>query len=207
MQMVREQIKARGVRDPDVLAAMRAVQRERFVPAEVRRFASADSALPIGYDQTISQPYIVALMTELLQLERDHRVLEIGTGSGYQSAVLSRLSDLVYSIEIVPQLAIRAAETLRELGYDGVRVRQGDGHFGWPEHAPYDRMIVTAATPEIPEVLIDQLAGDGRLVAPVGRDPGSQKLVLVTKAPDGKLRQQERLGVRFVPMVRATGTN
>ncbi len=205
--MVREQIEARGVRDPDVLAAMRAVQRERFVPAEVRRYSSADSALPIGYDQTISQPYIVAFMTELLQLERDHRVLEIGTGSGYQSAVLSRLSDVVYSIEIVPQLAARAIETLRELGYYGVRVRQGDGHFGWPEHAPYDRMIVTAAAPEIPEGLIDQLADNGRLVAPVGRDPSAQRLVLVTKARDGRLRQQDQLGVRFVPMVRAARKN
>ena len=204
--MVREQIEARGVRDPGVLAAMRAVRREEFVPADLRRHASADSALPIGFDQTISQPFIVAFMTELLQLEPEHRVLEIGTGSGYQAAVLSRLSGRVYSIEIVTQLAARAAETLRELGYDGVSVRQGDGNFGWPEHAPYDRIVVTAAPAQIPDALIDQLADGGRLVAPVGRGPESQRLVLITKARNGSLRQQDQIGVRFVPMVRAAGT-
>ena len=205
--MVREQIEARGVRDPDVLGAMRAVQRERFVPAAVRHRASADCALPIGYDQTVSQPYIVAFMTELLQFGRGHCVLEIGTGSGYQTAVLSRLSDRVYSIEIVRQLAARAAEALRELGYDRVSVRQGNGYFGWPRHAPYDRIIVTAAPPEIPETLVDQLAAGGRLVAPVGRGPDFQRLVLVTKDRDGRIRQRDQLGVRFVPMVRADGTN
>ena len=205
--MVREQIEARGVSDPDVLDAMRAVRRERFVPEDVRDYASADSALPIGYDQTISQPYIVAFMTELLQLERNHRVLEVGTGSGYQTAVLSALSDRVFSLEIVPELVARAAEVLRELGYDRANVRQGDGYLGWPEHSPYDRIIVTAAPPEIPGALIDQLAEGGRLVAPVGRTSETQRLVLVTKDGAGNIRQEDRLSVRFVPMVRAAGTN
>ena len=207
VRMVREQIEARGVSDPDVLDAMRAVRRERFVPEGVRDHASADSALPIGYDQTISQPYIVAFMTELLQVERDHRVLEVGTGSGYQTAVLSALSDRVFSLEIVPELAARAAEILRELGYGRANVRQGDGYLGWPEHSPYDRIIVTAAPPEIPGALIDQLADGGRLVAPVGRTSETQRLVLVTKDGAGNIRQENRLAVRFVPMVREAGTN
>ena len=207
VRMVREQIEARGVSDPDVLDAMRAVRRERFVPEDVRAHASADSALPIGYDQTISQPYIVAFMTELLQVERDHRVLEVGTGSGYQTAVLSALSDRVFSLEIVPELAARAAEILHELGYGRANVRQGDGYLGWPEHSPYDRIIVTAAPPEIPGALIDQLADGGRLVAPVGRTSETQRLVLVTKDGAGNIRQENRLAVRFVPMVREAGTN
>lgn len=199
--MVREQIEARGVRDPEVLAAMRSVPRERFVPASHREYADADSALPIGYDQTISQPYIVAFMTELLALERTHRVLEIGTGSGYQAAVLATICDSVYSVELVPELAARAGRTLAELGYEGVRLRLGDGYAGWPEHAPYDRIVVTAAPPEMPEALVSQLAPRGRLVAPVGESAGSQWLVLVTKDARGRLRSEDRLPVRFVPMV------
>ena len=203
VRMVREQIEARGVRDPDVLDAMRTVRRERFVPADMRGYATADSALPIGYDQTISQPYIVAVMTELLQLERQHRVLEIGTGSGYQTAVLSTLSDHVYSVEIVSELASRAEATLRELGYSGFDVKHGDGYAGWPEHAPFDRIILTAAPPEIPEALLDQLATGGRLVAPVGRTSEAQNLILVTKDARGRIRRENRLAVRFVPMVRS----
>ena len=207
VRMVREQIEARGVRDANVLKAMRKVRRERFVPAEVRGFATADSALPIGYDQTISQPYIVAFMTELLQLERGHRVLEIGTGSGYQTAVLARLSDHVYSVEIVPELAARAEETLRQLGYSRLAVKHGDGYAGWPEHAPFDRIILTAAPPEIPAALLDQLAPGGRLVAPVGRTSQTQNLILVTKDRGGRIRRQNRLPVRFVPMVRSAARN
>lgn len=199
--MVREQIEARGVRDPEVLAAMRSVPRERFVPTSHREYADADSALPIGYDQTISQPYIVAFMTELLALERSHRVLEIGTGSGYQAAVLATICDSVYSVELVPELAARAGRTLAELGYERVRLRLGDGYAGWPEHAPYDRIVVTAAPPEMPEALVSQLAPRGRLVAPVGESAGSQWLVLVTKDARGRLRSEDRLPVRFVPMV------
>ncbi len=200
--MVRQQIEARGVRDPNVLEAMRKVRREQFVPESVRTYATSDTPLPIGFDQTISQPYIVAYMTELLELDADHRVLEIGTGSGYQTAVLATLCDHVYSIEIVPELAERASETLRELGYGNVSLRRGDGYLGWPEHAPYDRIIVTAAPPELPQALVGQLAAEGRLVAPVGRNPDSQKIVLVTKNTRGNVRQRDQLPVRFVPMVR-----
>lgn len=205
--MVRKQIEARGVRDPRVLAAMRAVQRARFVPQDVRRLAAADSALPIGHDQTISQPFIVAYMTELLQIEKQHRVLEIGTGSGYQSAILAELSDHVYSVEIVPALAARAAQTLRELGYSAVSVKQRDGYRGWPDHAPYDRVIVTAAPPEVPDALVDELAPGGRLVAPVGRHPSLQRLVVITKDRKGRMRQHKRLAVRFVPMVQSDRPN
>lgn len=202
VRMVRQQIEARGVRDPNVLEAMRKVRREQFVPESVRTYATSDTPLPIGFDQTISQPYIVAYMTELLELDADHRVLEIGTGSGYQTAVLATLCDHVYSIEIVPELAERASETLRELGYGNVSLRRGDGYLGWPEHAPYDRIIVTAAPPELPQALVGQLAAEGRLVAPVGRNPDSQKIVLVTKNTRGNVRQRDQLPVRFVPMVR-----
>ena len=205
VRMVRQQIEARGIRNSEVLEAMRNVRREQFVPAGIRFYATADTPLPIGHDQTISQPYIVAYMTELLELGRDHRVLEIGTGSGYQTAVLATLCDHVYSIEIVPQLAERAKRTLADLGYGNVRVLTGDGYGGWPEHAPFDRIIVTAAPPELPQALIDQLAADGRLVAPVGRNPNSQKIVLVTKDSDGNVRQRGQLPVRFVPMVREVG--
>ena len=159
--MVRLQIQACGVRDPRVLEAMRKVRREQFVPEQVRTYATSDTPLPIGFDQTISQPYIVAYMTELLELEGDHRVLEIGRGSGYQTAVLAKLCDYVYSIEIVPELAERASETLRDLGYGNVSLLMGDGYRGWPEHAPYDRIIVTAAPPELPQALVDQLATEG----------------------------------------------
>lgn len=206
-RMVRQQIEARGVQSAAVLDALRRVPREHFVPDEVREFATADTALPIGYDQTISQPYIVAFMTELLELERHHRVLEIGTGSGYQTAVLASLCDSVHSIEIVPELAARAKRALVELGYANAVVQHGDGYQGWAGQAPFDRIIVTAAPREIPEALVEQLAPGGRLVVPVGPTSGTQSLVLVTKDANGRLRRQRQLAVRFVPMVRSEDRN
>lgn len=197
--MVAEQIQARGVESPRVLEAMRAVPRHRFVPATLQHLAYADRPLPIGHGQTISQPYIVAYMTEALQVEGAHRVLEIGTGSGYQAAVLARLARAVYTIEIVPELARRAAATLKELGYASVDVRAGDGYAGWPEHAPFDRIMVTAAPEDIPQPLIDQLATGGRMVIPVGS--GEQWMTIVEKTPAGVLRRRT-IPVRFVPFTR-----
>jgi len=200
-RMVREQIEARDVRDPAVLRAMRAIPRHLFVPREMRSMAYLDQPLPIGSEQTISQPYIVALMTESLQTARTHRVLEIGTGSGYQAAVLSELAGRVYSMEIVPELASRSAALLKELGYSNVTVRLGDGYLGWPEQAPFDRIILTAAPSEVPATLLSQLKPGGRLVAPVGSTPSSQELVLIEKGADGKIRRRPILPVMFVPMV------
>jgi protein-L-isoaspartate(D-aspartate) O-methyltransferase len=177
---------------------MRRVPRHEFVPEPVRARAYADYPLPIGLDQTISQPYIVALMTELLQVKPGHRVLEIGTGSGYQAAVLAELGAEVYTIEIVEALAATARETLDRLGYRQVHARAGDGYQGWPDAAPFDRIIVTAAPPKVPQPLIDQLKPDGRLVVPEGR--GDQDLVLYRKTSDGKLKRESVLPVRFVPM-------
>lgn len=196
--MVRSQFEARGIRDTRVLAAMRKVPRHLFVPESVRGLAYSDRPLPIGFDQTISQPYIVAFMTEALRPAPGSKVLEIGTGSGYQAAVLGELAGEVYSIEIVPELARRAQELLKALGYENVHVKDGDGYQGWPEHAPFDAIILTAAPPEIPQALLDQLKPGGRLVAPVGRE--NQDLVVVTKTEDGFLRES-LLPVRFVPMV------
>ncbi len=204
-RMVRDQIVARGVSDPAVIAAMRSVPRERFVPTDKRHLADADGPLPIGFQQTISQPYIVAFMTELLGVRPGHRVLEIGTGSGYQTAVLATLTDEVHSLEIVPELAARARETLGELGFDSARVRHGNGYAGWPERAPFDRIMLTAAPPRLPEALLDQLAPRGRLVAPVGRTSEAQELILVTKDGEGNISRERRMGVRFVPMVRELG--
>jgi protein-L-isoaspartate(D-aspartate) O-methyltransferase len=198
--MVREQIEARGVRNPEVLAAMRRVPRELFVPADSRPEAHQDHPISIGFGQTISQPYIVAVMTELLDPKKSHRVLEIGTGSGYQAAVLSGLVGELYSIEIVPELARSAAETLRRLDFRNVTVREGDGYQGWPDKAPFDRIILTAAPPEIPPVLLDELKPGGRLVAPVG--VGVQNLVVVQKAADGRTTTRTVLPVRFVPMLK-----
>jgi len=200
-KMVREQIEARGIRDADVLRAMRDVPRQRFVPEVLRAHACEDTPLPIGHDATISQPFVVALMTELLSPGRQDSVLEIGTGSGYQAAVLARLARHVYSIEIVPELARSAGALLRELGYANVTVRQGDGYRGWPEQAPFDRIIVTAAPPEVPQALLDQLARGGRLVAPVGRAWWEQQLVVVDKTADGAIRRRTANAVHFVPMV------
>lgn len=196
-RMVREQIEARNVKDPQVLAAMRAVPRHRFVPARSVSLAYEDYPLPIGEGQTISQPYIVALMTELLLLSGEERVLEVGTGSGYQAAVLAELAREVYSIEIVEPLARRAAATLAALGYRSVQVRAGDGYRGWPEAAPFDAIIVTAAPDHVPQPLIDQLKPDGRLVIPVGQH--SQELLLITKSPRG-VETRNVIPVRFVPM-------
>ncbi|HEY7446774.1 MAG TPA: protein-L-isoaspartate(D-aspartate) O-methyltransferase [Vicinamibacterales bacterium] len=198
--MVDDQIQGRGITDQRVLAAMRSVPRERFVPANVSTEAYADHPLPIGFGQTISQPYIVAYMSEALQISKSSKVLEIGTGSGYQAAVLGELAGDVYSIEIVPQLAERARQTLSALGYKNIRVRTGDGYLGWPEQAPFDRIMVTAAPDHVPQPLIDQLATGGRLVIPVGR--AEQDLLLITRTPQGVV-QQRTIPVRFVPLVRS----
>jgi protein-L-isoaspartate(D-aspartate) O-methyltransferase len=196
--MVESQIVARGVRDPRVLAAMREVPRHLFVDPAQRGEAYEDHPLPIAGNQTISQPYIVALMTELLDLQPNEKVLEIGTGSGYQGAVLSRLAKEVYSIEIVPQLARDAGERLRQLGYTNVTVKEGDGYRGWPEHAPFDGIIVTAAPSRIPEPLLEQLAPRGRMVIPVG--DFFQELKVFSKDASGKITEKDILPVRFVPM-------
>lgn len=196
-RMVREQIEARDVRDPRVLAAMRAVPRHRFVPALLVNEAYDDHPLPIGEGQTISQPFIVAAMTEQLRLAGGERVLEVGTGSGYQAAVLAQLGADVYSIEILEPLARRAEATLRELGYAQVRVRAGDGYLGWPEAAPFDAIIVTAAPDHVPQPLVDQLKVGGRLVIPVGTL--LQELLLITKTGRGT-ETRSLIPVRFVPM-------
>jgi len=197
--MVRQQIAARGIDDPAVLSAMEVVPRHLFVPRPHQSFAYEDRPLPIGHGQTISQPYVVALMSELLQLDGADRVLEIGTGSGYHAAVLSRVAGEVYSIEIFPALAERARATLSGLGYDNVEVRVGDGYGGWPEAAPFDAVLLTAAPARIPQPLLDQLTVGGRLVAPVG-DGGWQELVRVTRRADGFDEERFTL-VRFVPML------
>jgi protein-L-isoaspartate(D-aspartate) O-methyltransferase len=196
-RMVDRQIVARGIRDPRVIAAMKTVPRERFVPRGLRYLAYADAALPIGSGQTISQPYIVALMSESLDLKEHGRVLEVGTGSGYQAAVLAQIADTVYTIEILPELAARAEALLDSLGYRNVRVRAGDGFDGWPSAAPFDGVIVTAAAPRVPEPLAAQLKTGGRLVIPVGEE--SQELEVYEKTPTG-LRIVSTLPVRFVPM-------
>jgi protein-L-isoaspartate(D-aspartate) O-methyltransferase len=196
--MVSQQIEARGVRTPAILDAMRRVPRHLFVPPDQRAYAYDDSPLPIGLEQTISQPYIVAYMTEALQPARDQTVLEIGTGSGYQAAVLSHLVREVLSIEIVPELAERARRALADTGHRNVQVRTGNGYLGWPERAPFERIIVTAAPPEIPDALLDQLAVGGIMVVPVGRL--FQDLRIVTKTARG-VTQQRTMPVRFVPMV------
>jgi protein-L-isoaspartate(D-aspartate) O-methyltransferase len=204
-RMTAEQIQERGVRNPAVLRAMRVTPRHLFVPEPKRPQAYQDTPLPIGYGQTISQPYIVAVMTELLAPEKTQKVLEIGTGSGYQAAVLSPLVSRVFSIEIVPELAKQSADLLKTLGYANVTVRQGDGYLGWPAEAPFDRIILTAAPPEIPKALLDQLKPGGKLVAPVGAGSLDQELVVIDKGADGKIRERSVFPVRFVPMVRGGG--
>ncbi len=196
-RMVRDQIAARGIEDLRVLAAMARVPRHELVPAEQRDHAYEDRPLPIGFDQTISQPYVVAYMTQQLQLRGDERVLEIGTGSGYQAAVLGELAREVYSIEIVSELGERAKTDLARLGHANVHVRVGDGYRGWPEHAPFDAIIVTAAPGHVPQPLVDQLAVGGRLILPVG--DFEQSLLRIERRADG-LHQETLIGVRFVPM-------
>lgn len=191
------------VRDKRVLDAMRRVPRHEFVPANVRSQAYADRPLPIGYGQTISQPYIVGFMTELLEVGEDAVALEIGTGSGYQAAVLSPMIKEVYSIEIIPELEERARGALERLDYDNVKTKAGDGYHGWPEHAPYDAIIVTAAASHIPPPLVEQLKPGGRMVIPVGPPGQVQHLMVVEKEEDGSIRQRSVMPVRFVPLTRA----
>jgi protein-L-isoaspartate(D-aspartate) O-methyltransferase len=197
-RMVKEQIVMRGVVEERVLAAIRKVPREEFVPAEFRAESYTDRPLPIGYDQTISQPFIVAFMTEALRAQPTHRVLEIGTGSGYQAAILAELVAEVYSIEIIEPLKKNAEATLQRLGYKNVHVKAGDGYKGWPEHAPFDSIIVTCAPERVPQPLVDQLKEGGRMIIPVGAK-FAQELYLLEKK-DGRLEQSAVLPVRFVPM-------
>lgn len=200
--MVRNDIEARGVRDAAVLRAMRTVPRHLFVPEPVRAMAYRDHPLPIGDSQTISQPYIVALMTELLRPAKTHTVLEIGTGSGYQAAVLAQLVKHVYTLERIGSLANSARAVLASEGYKNVTVRHGDGYLGWPEAAPFDRVILTAAPPEVPQALIDQLRPSGILVAPVGSRPTGQELIVIEKDARGKVSRRSIIPVMFVPMVK-----
>ena len=197
--MVEQQLQARGIEDRRVLAAMNRVPRHRFVPPAYQHLAYADSPLPIGLDQTISQPYIVAYMTEAAQVAPEDRVLEIGTGSGYQGAVLAELAREVYTIEILPELSTRAQGVLTELGYTNVHFRTGDGYAGWPERAPFDAIVVTAAPDHVPQALVDQLAMNGRMIIPVGGE--DQEMRVITRTPTGVV-QQTTMPVRFVPLVR-----
>lgn len=199
-RMVQRQIAARGIEDPAVLNAMRTVKRHEFVPADQLKFAYEDRPLPIGYGQTISQPYIVAYMTELVRPDSTHRVLEVGTGSGYQAAVLAEIVDHVYTIEIIPELASTARDRLAALGYDNVTVRQADGYFGWEDEAPFDAIVVTAASEHIPPPLIQQLRDGGRMIIPVGTPFRTQTLMLVTKEGD-EIQTRSLVPVRFVPFL------
>lgn len=199
-RMVDWQIEARGVKDPNVLTAMRVVPRHAFIRSTEERYAYSDYPLPIGYDQTISQPYIVAFMTEALKLDANSRVLEIGTGSGYQAAVCAEICREVYTIEIVKELADVAEKRLKELGYANVFVKAGDGYFGWPEHGPFDAIIGTAAAGRIPEPLIEQLKPGGRMILPYGGITDFQYLILITKDQQGNIQKSNVLPVRFVPM-------
>jgi protein-L-isoaspartate(D-aspartate) O-methyltransferase len=198
---VDQHIASRGVKDARVLDALRKVPRERFIPADLAARAYDDQPLPIGYGQTISQPFIVAHMTEALGVEPHHIVLEVGSGSGYQAAILGELGRTVYTIEIVPELARRAASTLQSLGYRHVHVREGDGYAGWPQHAPFDRIMVTAAPAEIPRPLIDQLAVGGRLIIPVGEQGRTQWLTVVDRTAKG-VTERRTIPVVFVPFTR-----
>ncbi|HEX5876444.1 MAG TPA: protein-L-isoaspartate(D-aspartate) O-methyltransferase [Pyrinomonadaceae bacterium] len=193
-----EVLKSRGLKKQPVLDALRKVPRHKFVPASHQNRAYEDRALPIAHEQTISQPYIVGYMTEAADIAPGDRVLEIGTGSGYQAAVLAELAKEVYSIEIVPDLADSARNLLRELGYKNVQVKTGNGYLGWPEHAPFDAIVVTAAPPEVPQALVDQLAVGGTMVVPVGAE--FQEMVIITKSESGVV-QRRTIPVAFVPMV------
>ncbi len=197
-RMIDSQLKAREIRSTAVLNAMARVPRHLFVPDDMRLFAYDDRPLPIGLGQTISQPYIVAYMTEALELQPGQTVLEIGTGSGYQAAVLAEIVKQVYTVEIIPDLATRARQTLAQAGYHNVEVRSGNGYRGWPERAPFPRIVVTAAPPEIPQALVDQLAVGGIMVVPVGTN--YQEMVIITKT-GSSVTQKKTIPVRFVPMV------
>ena len=200
-QMVDTQIRARGVYNTRVLKAMENVPRHLFVPPELQSVAYEDRPLLIGHGQTISQPYIVAFMTEAIRPEPDDKVLEIGTGSGYQAAVLAEIVDSVYTLEIIPELGKEAAGRLRNLGYHNVKAKVSDGYYGWQEHAPFDAIIVTAAADEIPEPLLEQLKDGGRMIIPIEYAWGNQELVLVTKKK-GEIKKKKILPVRFVPFTR-----
>jgi protein-L-isoaspartate(D-aspartate) O-methyltransferase len=202
-EMVRRQIAGRGITDTNVIEAMRAVPRHKMIPPEYRRDPYGDHPVPIGYGQTISQPYIVAYMTQQLDVERGDKVLEIGTGSGYQAAVLAEITTNVYTIEIVPELAKWAKEALPKAGYDYVTVRHGDGYYGWEEKAPWDAIVVTAAAGHIPPPLVQQLKKGGKMCIPVGTRFGMQSLLLVEKDKEGQVRTRSLLSVRFVPLTRA----
>ena len=199
--MIENQIIDRGVSDERVIKAMNDVPRHLFVKESLRDLAYADGPLPIGYNQTISQPYIVAYMTEILQPDTHHIVLEVGTGSGYQAAILSKLVNHVYSIEIIPELGKEAANRLDKLGYDNVTVKIGDGYNGWEEHSPFDRIIVTAAPEQIPKKLVDQLKSGGLMILPVGKTSFGQDMRVVKKDKTGQVTTQETIPVRFVPMI------
>ncbi len=199
-RMIDRDLRARGIQDPRVLQAMARVPRHRFVPEDQIPYAYEDRPLPIGHGQTISQPYIVAFMTELAQPRPESKALDIGTGSGYQAAILAELCKEVYSIEIIDALAEEAKKRLEELGYKNVTVRSGDGYLGWPEKAPFDLIIVAAAPDHVPKPLVEQLAPGGRLVIPVGRHWWSQELRVIEKQPDGTIRERSVASVAFVPM-------
>jgi protein-L-isoaspartate(D-aspartate) O-methyltransferase len=202
-EMVKWQLEGRDIQAPKVLNAMASVPRHRFVPEDLKALAYNDRPLPIGHGQTISQPYIVAFMSQVLDVQSGQKILEIGTGSGYQAAVLAEMGASVFSIEIVPELGKKAIETLKELGYDNIQVKIGDGYQGWTEHAPFDAVIVTCAPTSVPGPLKEQLAEGGKMVIPVGQKY-YQQLVLLTKN-NGNIKQQSILDVRFVPMVDKKG--
>lgn len=204
-QMVKTQLISRGIQDPAVLSAMGQVPREVFVPPDLVEVAYDDSALPIGKKQTISQPYMVALMLEALELKQKDRVLEIGTGSGYAAAVLSRIVEQVFTIERYEELAKVAQARFRQLAYENIQVHTGDGTLGWSEHAPYDGVVVTAGGPEIPEPLLDQLKVGGFLVIPIGRWKSTQKLVRVHRTDQAEFQKENLGSVRFVPLVGEEG--
>lgn len=204
-RMLSQHLKARGIRNVAVLKGMREVPREAFLPPEMRRFAYDDGPLPIDEGQTISQPYIVAYMIEALELSGGERVLEIGTGSGYAAAVLSRCAAEVFTVERIASLAEGARSRLQDLGYHNVTVHLGDGTLGWPEQAPYDAIVVTAGAPEVPGELMQQLAPGGRLVIPVGSTPHLQTLVRVRRVAEGEFRHEELCQVRFVPLIGEQG--
>ena len=204
-RMVATQVEARGITDPLVLEAMRVVPRERFVPPYLAVFAYDDGPLPIGKGQTISQPYIVAAMAEAARIKPGERVFEIGTGCGYGTAVLSRIGGEVYTIERIGELAETARARLAALGYDNVHVREGDGSLGWPEHAPYEAILVTAGGPRVPKALLDQMAVGGRLIMPLGPEPRGQQIVRVTRTDAHEYEHENLESVEFVPLIGAEG--